>query len=73
MDSLDIFHKTCMFAYRKIYFKKFFIFHSTMKFNRVVIFEQPFDTTFGDNFFFLSFHWLKTMERKRKRENKRIM
>jgi len=23
---------------------------------RVVIFEQPFDTTFGDNFFFLSFH-----------------
>jgi len=32
-----------------------------------VIFEQPFDTTFGDNFFFLSFHWLKTMEREKGR------
>ena len=37
------------------------------------IFEQLFHTIFGDNFFFLYFHWLKTMERKRKRENKRIM
>jgi len=37
----------------------------------VVIFEQPFETTFDDNFFFLSFHWLKTMERKK--EYKRVM
>jgi len=35
---------------------------------RVVIFEQPFHTTFGDNFFSLSFHWLKTMEREKGRE-----
>jgi len=33
-----------------------------------VIFEQPFHTTFGDNFFFLSFHWLKTMEREKRKE-----
>jgi len=35
---------------------------------REMIFEQPFDTIYGDNFFFLSFHWLKTMEREKGKE-----
>jgi len=40
---------------------------------RVVTFEQPFTTIFVTTFFFLTFYWLKTMEKKRKRENKNIM
>jgi len=38
---------------------------------RVVIFEQPFETTFGGNFFFFSFHLSKTMEKKKRRDRRK--
>ena len=38
-----------------------------------MIFEELFGNNFCDNLSFISFHWSKTIERKRKRENKNIM
>jgi len=37
-------------------------------FSRVVIFEQLILDNLCDNFFFLFFHWSKTMERKKGRD-----
>jgi len=39
---------------------------------RAMIFEQPFANNFYDNLIFISFHWSKTMERKRRRERVKI-
>jgi len=38
-----------------------------------MIFEQPFANNFDDNLSFLSSYWLKTMEREKGREEKKIM
>jgi len=37
-------------------------------FIRAMIFVHPFINNFGDNLVFLSFYWLKTMEREKGRE-----
>jgi hypothetical protein len=40
---------------------------------KTMIFVHPFNDNFDDNLVFLSSYWPKTMERKRKRDDKNIM